>query len=147
MRSIYIVCLFVHLEVGNVDLSCTWFHVEVTRIVVLCVAGMNQRNGTDVDAGNAMRVFKNLGYHVKLYNDQTVDQIMNVLTAGENDLNLPLLLVKLKISLMLLTLFTCFCYVSAVCVFIYPPLCFFLSIQGRSQQLSLFCLHSFESRG
>ncbi|XP_026027225.1 caspase-3a [Astatotilapia calliptera] len=47
--------------------------------------GMNQRNGTDVDAGNAMRVFKNLGYHVKLYNDQTVDQIMNVLTAASKE--------------------------------------------------------------
>lgn len=47
--------------------------------------GMNQRNGTDVDAGNAMRVFKNLGYNVKLYNDQTVDQIMNVLTAASKE--------------------------------------------------------------
>lgn len=122
MRSIYIVCLYTQKEEMLICLA-HGFHVEVTRIVVLCVPGMNQRNGTDVDAGNAMRVFKNLGYHVKLYNDQTVDQIMNVLTAGENDLNLPLLLVKL--SLMLLTLFTCFCYVSAVRVFIYPSLCFF----------------------
>ncbi|KAL3996667.1 inter-alpha-trypsin inhibitor heavy chain H1 [Sarotherodon galilaeus] len=47
--------------------------------------GMNQRNGTDVDAGNAMRVFKNLGYNVKMYNDQTVDQMMNVLTAASKE--------------------------------------------------------------
>lgn len=47
--------------------------------------GMNQRNGTDVDAGNAMRVFKNLGYNVKMYNDQTVDQMMNVLTDASKE--------------------------------------------------------------
>ncbi|KAL4007844.1 hypothetical protein ACER0C_001696 [Sarotherodon galilaeus] len=47
--------------------------------------GMNQRNGTDVDAGNAMRVFKNLGYNVKMYNDQTVDQMMNVLTTASKE--------------------------------------------------------------
>ncbi|XP_037327196.2 caspase-3a [Pungitius pungitius] len=43
--------------------------------------GMNQRNGTDVDAGNAMNVFGKLGYKVKVYNDQSVAQIMRVLTA------------------------------------------------------------------
>lgn len=43
--------------------------------------GMNQRNGTDVDAGNAMKVFGKLGYKVKVYNDQTVDQIKQVLTS------------------------------------------------------------------
>lgn len=44
--------------------------------------GMNQRNGTDVDAGNVMNVFRKLGYTVKVYNDQTVAQINQVLTAG-----------------------------------------------------------------
>lgn len=44
--------------------------------------GMNQRNGTDVDAGNVMNVFRKLGYTVKVYNDQTVAQIKQVLTAG-----------------------------------------------------------------
>ncbi|XP_017269567.1 caspase-3a [Kryptolebias marmoratus] len=43
--------------------------------------GMNQRNGTDVDAGNVFKVFSKLGYKVKLYNDQTVDQMMHVLKA------------------------------------------------------------------
>ncbi|XP_030591190.1 caspase-3a [Archocentrus centrarchus] len=43
--------------------------------------GMNQRNGTDVDAANVMKVFSNLGYKVKIYNDQTVDQMKQVLTA------------------------------------------------------------------
>lgn len=46
---------------------------------------MNQRNGTDVDAANTMRVFTKLGYKVKVYNDQTVDQIKNVLISGEFD--------------------------------------------------------------
>ncbi|XP_026159659.1 caspase-3a [Mastacembelus armatus] len=43
--------------------------------------GMNQRNGTDVDAANAMKVFNKLGYKVKIYNDQTVQQMIQVLTA------------------------------------------------------------------
>ncbi|XP_072240942.1 caspase-3a [Leuresthes tenuis] len=43
--------------------------------------GMNQRNGTDVDAANAMKVFSKLGYKVKVYNDQSVDQMKRVLTA------------------------------------------------------------------
>lgn len=43
---------------------------------------MNQRNGTDVDAGNMMNVFRKLGYTVKVYNDQTAQQIVQVLTAG-----------------------------------------------------------------
>nr|XP_019958716.1 PREDICTED: caspase-3-like [Paralichthys olivaceus] len=43
--------------------------------------GMNQRNGTDVDAANAMKVFDKLGYKVKLYNDQTVEQLKQVLLA------------------------------------------------------------------
>ncbi|XP_060942272.1 caspase-3a [Limanda limanda] len=41
--------------------------------------GMNQRNGTDVDAANAMKVFAKLGYKVKVYNDQTVEQLKQVL--------------------------------------------------------------------
>ncbi|XP_051993743.1 caspase-3-like [Xyrauchen texanus] len=47
--------------------------------------GMNQRNGTDVDAGNIMSVFRKLGYIVKVYNDQTVQQIVQVLTAVARD--------------------------------------------------------------
>ncbi|XP_076584628.1 caspase-3a [Chaetodon auriga] len=43
--------------------------------------GMNQRNGTDVDAANAMKVFIKLGYKVKIYNDQTVEQLKQVLTS------------------------------------------------------------------
>jgi caspase 3 len=45
--------------------------------------GMNQRNGTDMDAGNAMQVFKKLGYKVKVYNDQSIDQIQQVLSSGK----------------------------------------------------------------
>ncbi|XP_028834343.1 caspase-3a [Denticeps clupeoides] len=47
--------------------------------------GMNARNGTDVDAGNMMKVFGKLGYKVKVFNDQTVDQIKQVLTAVARD--------------------------------------------------------------
>lgn len=47
--------------------------------------GMNQRNGTDVDAGNVMNVFRKLGYVVKVYNDQTAQQIVQVLTSVAKD--------------------------------------------------------------
>nr|AFM09714.1 caspase 3 [Oplegnathus fasciatus] len=43
--------------------------------------GMNQRNGTDVDAANAMKVFTKLGYKAKVYNDQTVEQMKQVLVS------------------------------------------------------------------
>lgn len=46
---------------------------------------MNQRNGTDVDAANAMRVFTKLGYKAKVYNDQTVEQMTQVLASGKLD--------------------------------------------------------------
>lgn len=41
--------------------------------------GMNQRNGTDVDAANAMKVFSKLGYKAKVYNDLTVENMKQVL--------------------------------------------------------------------
>lgn len=49
---------------------------------LLCSEGMNQRNGTDVDAANAMKVFSKLGYKVKVYNDQTVEQMKQILISG-----------------------------------------------------------------
>ncbi|XP_051982997.1 caspase-3-like isoform X2 [Xyrauchen texanus] len=47
--------------------------------------GMNQRNGTDVDAGNVMSMFRKLGYNVKVYNDQTAQQLVQVLTTVARD--------------------------------------------------------------
>lgn len=47
--------------------------------------GMNQRNGTDVDAANAMKVFTKLGYKVKIYNDQTVEQMKQVLISASKE--------------------------------------------------------------
>lgn len=44
---------------------------------------MNQRNGTDVDAANTMKVFTKLGYKVKVYNDRTVEQMKKVLISGK----------------------------------------------------------------
>ncbi|XP_056265983.1 caspase-3a [Pseudoliparis swirei] len=43
--------------------------------------GMNQRNGTDVDAANAVKVFGKLGYKVKVYNDQSVEEMKRVLVS------------------------------------------------------------------
>ena len=44
---------------------------------------MSFRNGTDVDAGHAIKVFSSLGYKVKVANDQTVQQIQQLLCKGK----------------------------------------------------------------
>lgn len=59
-----------------------FYGVQIT-IFYLFPEGMNQRNGTDVDAANAMKVFGKLGYKTKVYNDQSVDQMVQVLTCGK----------------------------------------------------------------
>lgn len=46
---------------------------------------MNTRNGTDVDAANAMKVFSSLGYKVKVHNDQTVEEMRQLLISGESE--------------------------------------------------------------
>uniref|UniRef100_A0A4W5JVR8 Caspase-3 n=1 Tax=Hucho hucho TaxID=62062 RepID=A0A4W5JVR8_9TELE len=47
--------------------------------------GMSSRRGTDVDAGYAMKVFSRLGYNVKVANDQTVQQIQQLLYSVSQD--------------------------------------------------------------
>lgn len=44
---------------------------------------MSSREGTDVDAGYARKVFERLGYNVKVANDQTVQQIRQLLYTGK----------------------------------------------------------------
>ncbi|XP_058653092.1 caspase-3b isoform X3 [Onychostoma macrolepis] len=41
---------------------------------------MGVRNGTDEDAKNAMQTFSKLGFKIKVYNDQTVSQMRDLLT-------------------------------------------------------------------
>ncbi|KAM9470567.1 caspase-3b [Clarias gariepinus] len=43
--------------------------------------GMNERNGTDVDAGNIIKVFSELGFKTVNHNDQTVSQMRELLTS------------------------------------------------------------------
>ncbi|CAI5658862.1 caspase-7 isoform X1 [Oreochromis niloticus] len=48
--------------------------------------GMNVRNGTDRDAGELYKCFKNLGFDVILYNDQTCEKMERLLReASEED--------------------------------------------------------------
>ncbi|XP_062864588.1 caspase-3a isoform X2 [Trichomycterus rosablanca] len=65
----------------NLNLPCIGHCVIINNKNFQKSTGMNQRNGTDVDAGNAMKVFGKLGYRVKVYNDQTVEQIKKTLMA------------------------------------------------------------------
>ncbi|KAM3613399.1 uncharacterized protein V6R79_025384 [Siganus canaliculatus] len=47
---------------------------------------MNTRNGTDVDAANAMKTFSGLGYRIRFFNDQTVKQMTQLmLTVSKED--------------------------------------------------------------
>lgn len=66
------------------------FHETAHSYISMCLKkcllgseGMNQRNGTDIDAANAMKVFSKLGYKVKIYNDQTVEQMKQILISGK----------------------------------------------------------------
>lgn len=43
---------------------------------------MGTRNGTDVDAAIAMKTFTQLGYKVKVANDQTVDKMHALIDSG-----------------------------------------------------------------
>lgn len=102
---------------------------------------MNQRNGTDVDAANAMKVFSKLGYKVKVYNDQTVEQMKQILISGTfccrirtkhdwwKDLFSDCLVPKKYYIVSFVFLFVCF-----------------FSIKGWSQELRLIHLRSVESR-
>lgn len=45
--------------------------------------GMNVRNGTDKDAGELFKCFKNLGFDVFIYNDQTCANMERLLREGE----------------------------------------------------------------
>lgn len=44
---------------------------------------MNVRNGTDRDAGELFKCFKNLGFEVSVYNDQTCEKMKGILKKGE----------------------------------------------------------------
>lgn len=44
---------------------------------------MNVRNGTDRDAGELLKCFKNLGFDVVIYNDQTCEKMQGILKNGE----------------------------------------------------------------
>lgn len=66
---------------------------------------MNQRNGTDVDAANAMKVFTKLGYKVKVYNDQSVEQMKQVLISGKFEVEFKQH-TEIILKLQILTLFT-----------------------------------------
>lgn len=47
---------------------------------------MGTRNGTDVDAAFAVKTFSELGYQVKIFNDQTVSQMTSLMFNGNRNL-------------------------------------------------------------
>ncbi|XP_068596908.1 caspase-3-like [Brachionichthys hirsutus] len=47
--------------------------------------GMSPRNGTDVDAANAMKTFTNLGYELRFANDQTRAQMSELLSGVSSE--------------------------------------------------------------
>lgn len=49
----------------------------------IVLTGMNVRNGTDRDAGELFQCFKNLGFDVFIYNDQTCEKMERLLREGE----------------------------------------------------------------
>lgn len=98
------------------------------QLSLLFPEGMNTRNGTDVDAANAMQVFSSLGYKVKVHNDQTVEQMRELLICGESEAESVPFITELTF---------CLLHSHATCFW-----GFFFSRKGRSQLLRLFCLRS-----
>ena len=47
--------------------------------------GMSVRNGTDVDAALAMKTFSDLGFKIRVANDQTVHQMKQLLSSGNRN--------------------------------------------------------------
>lgn len=45
---------------------------------------MGTRNGTDKDAGDLAKSFKNLGFEVHIYHDRSRDAMEKVLKEGKN---------------------------------------------------------------
>lgn len=65
----------------------------------LCISvGMGTRNGTDVDAASVAKTFKNLGYKVKILNDQTVAEMKRLLLDGKKMLKLTSVFTKISPS-------------------------------------------------
>ncbi|KAM9377266.1 caspase-3-like [Pholidichthys leucotaenia] len=47
--------------------------------------GMGPRKGTDVDAGAVAKTFNNLGYKVRIHNDQTVERMTRLMTEASQE--------------------------------------------------------------
>lgn len=52
---------------------------------------MSERNGTDVDAASVSETFGKLGYKTKVFNNMTVQQMKNLLLAGNRNYTFSLL--------------------------------------------------------
>lgn len=63
-----------------------------------CFPEMNTRNGTDVDAAIAVKTFSQLGFMVKVANDQTVDNMHQLMSSGNFRKLFMFLLLKMFIS-------------------------------------------------
>lgn len=56
---------------------------SICFIVLIAPSGMCIRNGTDKDAGDLCKCFRSLGFDVKVYNDQTCEEMELLLQSGE----------------------------------------------------------------
>lgn len=65
------------------NIFSTAIHKKTNSHFILWVQGMNVRNGTDRDAGELFKCFKNLGFDVIVYNDQTCEKMEAILKRGE----------------------------------------------------------------
>ena len=48
--------------------------------------GMNDRSGTDVDAANLFQKFKGLGFDARIFNNQTCEEMVNIMKRGTEHL-------------------------------------------------------------
>lgn len=108
---------------ANVLHSIFWTYILQYSLVLLSVStysngclfkadyplvGMNVRNGTDRDAGELLKCFKNLGFDVVIYNDQTCEEMERLLKKGES---------KMLLSVWLLTKANFYMFCKAISLF------------------------------
>uniref|UniRef100_A0A1A7XCV5 Caspase 7, apoptosis-related cysteine peptidase n=1 Tax=Iconisemion striatum TaxID=60296 RepID=A0A1A7XCV5_9TELE len=81
-----------HYRIVSPTFKYTMGHQRVGKCIIINNknfdenTGMNVRNGTDRDAGELFKCFKNLGFEVSIFNDQTCEKMEQLLKkASEED--------------------------------------------------------------
>lgn len=81
----YCLCfLIINLKIYPWTRELFWIVWCAVNHILCFLAGMGTRNGTDKDAGDLAKSFRNLGFDVHTYNDRSRDDMEKLLKQGKN---------------------------------------------------------------